>query len=241
MKSYKARGIVLHTVKYGETSLVLYMLTDTVGRQTYMVQGVRGGKSRHRTGALFQPMFVLDFVGLESPKMELHRIREVRPAFPLSSLPFDIRKSTISLFMAEVLYRLIREAEPDSPLFDFVRGSVEALDGMGEGVANFHIWFLAKLSAYLGFHPGNDYTPASWFDIQEGVYSPVEPRHGFFFDRGNTGLLNDLLEADIHDLAGVKLSRTARSTFLEAMLSYYAYHLDTVHQIRSAQILKEVF
>ncbi|MCC8034780.1 MAG: DNA repair protein RecO [Rikenellaceae bacterium] len=241
MKTYKARGIVLHTVKYGETSLILYTLTDTVGRQTYMVQGVRGGKSRGRGGALFQPMFVLDFVGLESPKMELHRIKEVRPAFPLTSIPFDIRKSTISLFMAEVLYRLIREAEPLSPVFDFARGSVEALDGMTDGVANFHIWFLARLSPYLGFHPGNEYSPSAWFDIREGMYTPVEPGHGLSFDREKTRLLSELLQADIHDLAGVKLSRGARSGFLEAMLSYFGYHLDTIHQIRSVQILKEVF
>ncbi|MCD7970538.1 MAG: DNA repair protein RecO [Alistipes sp.] len=241
MKNYKATGVVLHTVRYGESSVILYMLTDQVGRQSYMVQGVRGGKSKSNRGSILQPMFVLDFVGLHSPKMELHRIREMRTAFPMSTIPFDIRKSTISLFMAELLYRLVRETEPHSPLFDFVRGSVEALDGMSDGVANFHIWFLAQLSQYLGFCPGNEHAPGSWFDIQNGSYTPLEPRHGMAFDRETAALLNDMMQARVEDLAGVKLSRSRRSGFLEAMLGYLGYHLDTVDQIRSVQILKEVF
>ncbi|MDE5638030.1 MAG: DNA repair protein RecO, partial [Alistipes sp.] len=149
MKPYKSRGIVLHTLKYGESGMVVYMLTDTGGRRTYMVQGVRSSHGRGSKMALFQPMFALEYEGLESPKMEMHRFREVHSAMVLRSLPFDVRKSTIALFMAEVLYRLVRESEPNGALFDFVWGSVEALDRMTEGVANFHLWFLANLSRLL--------------------------------------------------------------------------------------------
>ena len=74
MKSYKARGIVLHTLRYGENSMVVFMLTDSLGRQNYMVQGVKGGKSRGNKAALFQPMFVLEFEGYESSKMQMHRV-----------------------------------------------------------------------------------------------------------------------------------------------------------------------
>ncbi|MCD8102256.1 MAG: DNA repair protein RecO [Alistipes sp.] len=241
MKSYKASGIVLHTVKYGETSVILYLLTDTVGRQTYMVQGVRGGRSKGNRSALFQPMFLLDLVGLESPRMELHRIREVRPAVPLTTIPFDIRKSTISLFMAEVIYRLVRETEPESPIYGFVRGAVEALDAMDDGVANFHIWFLAKLSPYLGFCPGNEYTDGFRFDIQEGIFTPLEPPHGMAFDRENSRLLDLLMQSRVEGLHDIRLSREKRSAFLSAMISYFSYHLDGINNIRSIQILREVF
>lgn len=153
MKSYKARGIVLHTLKYGDSGMVVYLLTDSGGRQSYMVQGVRSARGHGSKLALFQPMFAVEFEGLESSRMQMHRFREVRSGIVLQSLPFDVRKSTIALFMAEVLYRLVKECEPNQRLFDFVWGSVAALDALDEGVANFHLWFLTNLSRFLGFSP----------------------------------------------------------------------------------------
>ena len=176
MKTYKGRGIVLHTLKYGDSSMVVYLLTDVGGRRSYMVQGVRSRSGRGSKLALFQPVFPVEFEGLESPRQEMHRFREVRAGFALQSLPFDVRKSTMALFMAEVLYRLVKECEPNQRLFDFVWNSVGALDAMREGGANFHLWFLANLSRLLGYRPGNDYTPGAWFDIREGEYASVRRR-----------------------------------------------------------------
>ena len=242
MKTYKARGIVLHSLKYGESGLVVYMLTDVGGRRTFMVQGVRPSSGRGSKLALFQPMFALEFEGLESSKAEMHRFREVRNAFPMQSLPFDVRKSTIALFMAEVLYRLVRESEPNAPLFDFVWGSVGALDQMQEGIANFHLWFLANLSRMLGFSPGNLYSEGAWFDIAEGGFTLVPPRiASLAMSRENARILNDLLECDVRYLSEIGLNRTQRVDFLNAMLVYYAYHLDAIHAVQSVKILKEVF
>ena len=128
MRTYKARGIVLHTIKYGDTGLVACMLTDVGGRLSYMVQGVRSSRGHGNKAALLQPMFPVAFEGYTSPKAEMHRFRELRAAVPLRSLPFDVRKSTIALFMAEMLYRLVREVEANSPLFDFVWEAVCDLD-----------------------------------------------------------------------------------------------------------------
>ncbi len=241
MKSYKARGIVLHTLRYGENSMVVFMLTDSLGRQNYMVQGVKGGKSRGNKAALFQPMFVLEFEGYESSKMQMHRVRDVRAAMPLVSIPFDVRKSTISLFMAEVLYRLVKEAEPNSPLFDFVWESVCALDSMEDGIANFHLWFLVMLSSHLGFYPGNEYVQGSWFDIQNGIFTPVMPTHRLMLDVEDTAVLASIMETRPENLGGLKMSRERRSSFLSAMLLYFGYHLDTMHHVRSVQILRDVF
>ena len=241
MKTYKARGVVLHTVKYGESSLVAFLLTDVLGRQNYMVQGVRSARGHGNKGALFQPMFVLEFEGLESSHMQMHRMKEVRTAFPLASVPFDVRKSTISLFMAEVLYRLIREVEPDSPLFDFVSGSVAALDGMTGGVANFHLWFLVRLSSFLGFYPGNEYLPGGYFDIQEGLFALSMPQHRLALSQDNSRILADFMACGVDNLASIGLSRVQRSDFMTAILTYFGYHLDAISQVKSIQILKEVF
>ncbi|MBO5882294.1 MAG: recombination protein O N-terminal domain-containing protein, partial [Alistipes sp.] len=110
LKSYKARGIVLGTLKYGEKGIIVHMLTDTHGRQSYMIQGVKPTAKGSKM-ALLQPMFAVEFEGLQSSKMSMHRMKDLVPSIVLQSTPFDIRKSTISLFMAEVLYRLVKDNE----------------------------------------------------------------------------------------------------------------------------------
>jgi len=241
VKTYKGRGVVLHTLKYGDSSLVAYLLTDVGGRRSYMVQGVRSRSGRGSKLALFQPMFPVEFEGLESSKQRMHRFKEIRTAFALQSLPFDVRKSAMALFMAETLYRLVRESEPNAALFDFVWSSVGALDAMQEGVANFHLWFLANLSRFLGFCPGNDYAPGSWFDIREGLYTSVQPAHTGVMTRECAAMLHDLMQCDVRRLAGIGLNRTLRVEFLNAMLVYFGYHLDAISAVQSVRILKEVF
>ena len=212
MKTYKGRGIVLHTLKYGDTSMVAYLLTDVGGRRSYMVQGVRSRSGRGSKLALFQPMFPVEFEGLESPRQQMDRFKEVR-----------------------------RESEPNRPLFDFVWGSAEALDAMDEGVPNFHLWFLANLSRLLGFRPGNDYTPGAWFDIREGLYSVVRPAHPGVMTQECASLLDRMLSCDVRRLGDVGLNRDRRSEFLNAMLAYFGYHLDAISAVQSVRILKEVF
>lgn len=241
MKSYKARGIVLNTVKYGDSSMVAQLLTDAGGRRSYMVQGIRSSRGHGSKAALFQPMFAVEFEGLESPRMEMHRFKEVRSGIILRNLPFDVRKSTVALFMAEVLYRLVRESEPNEPLFEFVWGSVEALDLLEEGVANFHLWFLANLSRFLGFSPGNSYEHGAVFDMHEGLFTAVRPAHSAVMDARNAEILRDLLECDVRFLGEIGLNRKQRVDFLDAMLAYYGYHLDAIHAVRSIKILQEIF
>lgn len=240
MKSYKSRGIVLHTVKYGERSLVVYMLTEAHGRQSYMAYG---------RSPLLGPMFLVEFEGWSSTKAELHRYKELSAAVPLMSIPFDARKSTIALFMAEVVYRLVREQEPNRALFEFVWRAVERLDALGtedevQGVANYHLWFLVGLSRHLGFAPAGEWMPGGWFDIREGVFTPIRPTHGDCFSTEDTELLWRLLQDgtdEMGETGGLGLNRVRRGVFLSSMLDFLSYHLDAVKQIRSVEILREVF
>ena len=240
-KYYKGRGIVLSTLKYGDSSLIVYMLTDVGGRRTFMVQGLGKGKGRSSKLALFQPIFPLEFEGMESTKLQMHRFREVHSALALRSIPFDVRKSTVALFMAEVIYRLVRECEAHDPLFEFIWHSIEALDRMEEGVADFHLWFMTQLTRFLGFCPGNDYTEGAWFDIREGLYRSTKPNHPTFMSREQSFLLDQLLRHDVDILGHLGLNRSDRVDFLNAMLVYFGYHLEAIGSVQSVRILSEVF
>ena len=240
LKSYKARGIVLGTLKYGEKGVIAHLLTDVCGRQSYMIQGVRPTAKGSKM-ALLQPMFTLEFEGLTSTKMSMHRMKDIVPGMVLQSTPFDVRKSTMALFMAEVLYRLVKESEESSGLFDFVWGSVAALDALEEGIANFHLWFLANLSRPLGFSPDNEYIDGAWLDIRDGHFTPNALIPSFALSPENARILHDMLECDVRYLGEIGLNRTERVEFLEAMLKYYSYHLDSIRNVESIRVLKEVF
>lgn len=241
MRTYKARGIVLSTVKYGDSGVVVQMLTDKFGRQSYMVQGVRSSRGKGSKMALFQPLFALQFEGLASPHSDLHRLREVQNDIVFTTLPYDIRKSTIALFMAEVLYRLINESEANEPLFDFVYTAVEALDRVEEGVANFHLWFLANLSRHLGYFPGNEHAKGDLFDMREGLFVATQPLHDAFMREGEAEILRDLLECDLDCLGEIPLNRSQRVAMLSHLVEYYALHLEAIRSVRSIEILQEVF
>lgn len=240
LKSYKARGIVLGTLKYGEKGVIAHILTDTHGRQSYMIQGVRPS-SRGSKLALLQPMFAVEFEGLTSSCMSLHRMKDLAPGIVLQSIPFDVRKSTMALFMAEVLYRLVRENEASGELFDFVWGSVAALDHIDEGIANFHLWFLANLSRPLGFSPDNEYSDGAWLDIRDGHFTPHALLPSCALDANNARILHDMLECDVRYLGEIGLNRAERVEFLEQMLKYYTYHLDSIRTVESIRVLREVF
>ncbi len=241
MKGYKARGVVLSTVKYGDSGMVVQMLTDRYGRQSYLVQGVRSSRGRGSKMALFQPLFVLSFEGLNSSHSDLHRMREVQNDIVFKSLPYDIRKSTIALFMAEVLYRLVGESEANGPMFDFVYNSVRALDEIEEGVANFHLWFLANLSRYLGYFPGNEYSKGWWFDMREGLFVRDMPLHDHTMNAEEAELLRDLTEVDLECLGEIPLNRDQRVAMLSRLVEYYSIHLEAIRAVRSIEILQEVF
>ncbi len=239
MNSYKAQGIVLHTIKYGDSSLIVSLLTDTIGRQSYIVQGIRSRKGNK--SAILQPMFPVEFEGLTSTRSQLDRMKDLRLSYPLKSIPFDVRKSTISLFMAETLDKLIRETEPAPELFAFIRDSVLALDCLTEGVSNFHLWFLVRMSAFLGFRPANCYSEGDMFDIIEGSFTSVRPAHAIFIDRPGAALMDAMMQCDISGLGGIELARGQRSAFLADLLRYFGYHLEAIGKIESLRILGEVF
>ena len=241
MDKYKAKGIVLHSLKYSDNALILHLLTDTLGRQSYMIKGVKSAKTRANKMALMQPMFLIEFEGAEARYGTLHTMKDVQSAVLLKNTPFDARKSAISIFMAEVVYRLIKEVEQNASLFEFVYDSVVCLDELKDGVANFHLWFLVHLSYFLGFYPGNEYDKGSFFDIKEGVFVLTTPEHRMVISKENSLLLSRLMDSSVGELGGLELGRNQRADFMSALLLYFGYHLDNIDSVKSLQILKEVF
>ena len=242
MRPYKARGIVLHTVKYGDTGMIAYLYTDLFGRKNYIINGIRSAKSKNNRAAIFQPMFLLDFEGMEMSHSDLHKMKDITMSVKLSSIVYNPVKSTIALFMAEVIYKLVREQDQNISLFEFINDSVTALENMEEGIANFHLWFLLRLTAFLGFYPSTDfYVENSFFDVKSGVFVMDQPSHMLFIDRNESRILYNISKCDISSLKNIKLSRGERNLFLNSLLVFIGYHFDSINSVNSLEILKEVF
>lgn len=236
----KTRGIFLHAVKYSETSLIASIYTEAYGRQTFMINGVRSKNSTVKA-SVFQPLYLLEIEFYYKQGREIHRLKNARIASPYSTIPFDIRKSAQVLFLAEILYKCLREEESNAKLFDFIYHSLTLLDLTESGISNFHIWFLFKLTRFLGINPSRDNNLVSnFFDLQSALFVSHEPVHDQFTDKHLTVLFSRLFDVDSSSIEKLDYTQNDRKLVLEKLLAYYKIHFDHLGEIKSLEVLKEV-
>lgn len=238
----KTNAIALHGVRYGETSLIVYLYSFEHGRITIMVNGAfsrgkSGGKS-----VFFQPLSLLNIVYYPAKHGGIGKLKEVSVYEPLTTLPYNHIKRAIALFIGEVIYRTIREEEANPALYQFLESSILFLDHMEHGVANLHLLFLTHLSRYLGFYPQGYYSKATpFFDFKSGHFIATEPTHPQYFNNDDSATLSSLLSMRFDDADKVELSRIQRKSFLNGLINYYSFHLGNFNSFNSLQVLVDVF
>jgi DNA repair protein RecO (recombination protein O) len=236
----KTSGIVLHTIKYSETSLIVKIYTQEFGFGSYIISGVRSKKSKNKAG-LFQPLALVDIVVSGNERSALPRISEINIHQPYSHLPFDVIKSSIAIFINEILLHSFREPHPDEELFLFIRNSLLILDLDTASCANFHLGFMVQLSRFLGFPPQGEYTAdTSVFDLQEGKFVNYLPHHPHYLHANSSIQLSELMRLSYSELSGLTLSKAERKQLLNALILFYQLHISSFGQIKSAAILEEI-
>lgn len=233
----KTPGIVLHSIKYSETSIICKIFTEALGLQSYLVQGVRSA-SKTNKAALFRPLSLLELVVYNKKESKgLHRIKEFNRGYVYTDLPFNIRKSTQALFVSEVLYHCIKEGEHDPEMYQFITDWLVQLDQTTDKVANYHLIFMAELSAHLGFRPEGTYSDTTQlFDIIQGQFVPIPPNHHHYLDVKQSRHLSEMLKGNWqHPMNGAE-----RGILLEQLIDFFRYHIDGFPELRSHKILKEV-
>ncbi|MFO7371069.1 MAG: DNA repair protein RecO [Bacteroidales bacterium] len=230
---HKTRAIVLHYIKFGESSLIVTCYTEQFGRITCMVNGARAKKSK-TPATLFQPLCLLEIDMYYKPGKEIQRLKDAWCPQHYTSIPFNTTKSTIALFLAEVLFLSLKEEDSNPKLFSFLFHAFQLLDAKDAGVANFHLWFLLHLSRHLGI---------SVKDHAEGSDLPslFESR---LFANLSTDARNALL-VFLNNPQGtpdsVTLAHTGRTELLEEIIRYYAGHIDGFSRMKSYAVLREIF
>ena len=241
MALLKTLGIVLHQIKYGDTSIIVTIYTKEKGRQAYIVKGSRSQKSKLKAN-LFQPLYLLEMDVYHKATRNLQAIKEVKHLMPFTDIPYNMSKSTISLFLAEVLYRTLREEESNPELFEFLFNTIILLDTEKEGIENFHIIFLIRLIKFLGFMPNTNISDSKQiFDLQAGNFVIIRPEHKNFLGKEESLIFNKLQNTGFQQLSTLKLSSSQRSIMLDKLLEFYYLHNDKMGEIKSVSVLREVF
>jgi DNA repair protein RecO (recombination protein O) len=237
----KTKGIVLHQIKYTDSGIVAWLYTRKYGRQSFLIKGVRNRKTG-RHNVFFQSMFILDLVFYYKESRGMQTIKEFSVSYTPSDIYFNIKKSTVAIFLGEVLTSVLKEETPNEELFDFIEKSVIYFDRTREGFANFHIAFLAGLSSYLGFEPGLKTSSANrFFDMINGVFVPSPPDHGNFANEEISEILAAFFASSYENVNKIILTGSIRNEVLDVIVRYYSIHLPGLKKIKSLEVLKEVF
>lgn len=236
----KTRGIVFKAKKYSETSLIVDIFTEEKGLRSYIVSGVRTQRPTVSAG-LLQPMTPVEIVAYHRDDQDLTRLKEVKPHHVFQSIPFDIRRSSVGLFMVEVARNTVHGHEAQPVLFDFLLYNFVFLDETMHPIANLHLHFMAHLTEFLGFLPGGDFGPDSpFFDLQEGVFTHEKPPHQYWLTELAAGKLYQLLMLPLERCHEVFFERDERRFFLKNMLMYYRLHIENFPTVHSHEVLEEV-
>lgn len=236
----KTRGIILHTLKYSENSVIVTIYTSEFGRTPYMVYGANKKKSKFRS-AFFQPLSLLELDVYHTPGKDIQTIKDLRISHTLSDISYHPIKNPLALFISEVLFRVLKQTEPDENLFNFLESSILALDCCEEGLANFHLVFMMKLCRYLGFEPNGEDDKKRYFDLLNGIFTAYQPQHAHFLNPEATIDFGRIMQADYINMKSIPFTRNQRIKLLESLIEYYKLHVADFHGLNSLAVLHALF
>lgn len=243
-KLYKTKGIVLRTVKYGETSIIVTVFTELFGVQSYLVNGVRTSTKKGVGKAnLFQPSALLDLVVYHNELKHLNRIKEFKWGYLYQHILSDVPKNAIALYMVELLTKCLKQPEANPDLFHFTEDVFIKLDrGSGLLVANLPLFFALHLTHFFGFRIDDNYSTANpWLDMKEGSFVSEQPRHPHFLEETQAAITSQLLKVmQPEELEDIRLNHVFRRNLLYAYETYYALHIPDFGTMKSLPVLKEI-
>jgi DNA repair protein RecO (recombination protein O) len=240
----KTKGIVLRTVKYGETSIVVTVFTELFGVQTYLVNGIRAAskKGSNKTN-YFQPSALLDLVVYHNDFKNLQRIKEYKWVQLYQSIFSDVIKNSCAVFIIELLLKCLKEPEQHADLFLFAEDALIHLDNAEPAItANFPLFFALHMPHFFGFGiEDKHYEEHMFLDLQEGVFTKQQPEHFIFLKGKEAEAVSDLLKIrQPEELADIKLSQETRRHILIAIEQFYAYHLPGFGSLKTLPVLREL-
>lgn len=236
----KSRGIVLQSIKYNDTSLITKIFTEEYGLQSYFIRGSYNKKSKFRP-AFFQPMSIINFVVAKNSNKKLSYISEISVGYVYQNIPINIKKSTIVMYMSELLSKTLVEHDKNIEFFSFLYKSLLWLDLSSEKFADFSLYFTIELTRFLGFYPkSNTLVNEAYFDLMEGVYKKMIPNHPYYLTKESSLILDNFCKTKLEELSTLKVENRQRRNLLDEMVTYYKLHFPGFKGIQSYEVLRDV-
>ncbi|SDW06541.1 DNA replication and repair protein RecO [Lutibacter oricola] len=232
------KAIVLNSIKYGETSLISTCYTENYGVKTYMIKGVLKSRKGKFKAAYFQPLTQLNLEANHNTKGALNSIRELQVSTFYTSIYTDIKKQSIALFLAEILFYSIKEEEENKSLFKYLETSFMWLD-THNNIANFHLLFLLNLTKFLGFYPEVSSGEKMYFDLTEGRFTSTRNYNCVY--GGKLTLFKKVLGTNFDAIHKVDLNAAERQEILLILIKYFELHLSGFKKPKSLEVLKSIF
>lgn len=241
---HKTKGIVVRSVKYGETSLIVTIYTELLGLQSYLVNGIRVSSKKGNNNAVhFQPAAILDLLVYHNELKNLQRIKEYKWGYLYQYILFEILKNSVALFMVELLQKTIKQPEPNSQLFNFIEDSFIHLDNADpEVVANFPLFFATHLTNFFGFRITDGYTKQkNILDLQEGGFTGDRPIHAHVLEEPFSQLISQLLKTQQpFELKEIRINKEIRKILMQGYQVFYSLHVPDFGTMKTLPILQEV-
>lgn len=208
--------ILLHTTKFGENSIVLHTLSREYGRRGFVVRSVS-----KKMMSLLLPLNILEADVADSGRAGLLPVRNLAVGCPLMGIRNNLYKNTMTMFLSEVLYRVVKEGAAEPGLYEWCERQIQLLDAMESDFSNFHIRFLLELTVALGFSPKT-----------EDLRPFLGDNHLFIEKFMSTTFAESML---------MPLSGSLRNEICEGVLRYIEYHSESTLTINSLKVLRELF
>ena len=236
----KTRGIVLHTLRYGDDSMIVDVLTETRGTMAFLVRIPKSRKSAVKI-PLLRPLNIVHLDMDVRQNRALQRIRDVHVMEPYESIPYEPMKEMVALFLGEVLYYALKHEDRNERLFQFLLYSLHWFDAASTDYVNFHLTLLIKLTRYLGFWPNCEGRgQQQFFDLIEAEFTPYRPLHGQCLSVEESEWVPRFLRMNYASMRRFKMSRQQRNYALDVICNYYRLHIPEFPAVKSLDVLKEV-
>ena len=233
------KGIVLKTLRYGETSIITHIFTLDKGLKSFIVNGVRNAKAAMPLG-LFQPCTLLFITMYTNEHKKLLRMKEAKIFIPWQQIPFDIRRSSVALFICEMIEKTLHESEEHTELFEDIVSCLKFLDQTESSYANLPMFFMIKLSEHYGFGPQGRFDEKhSLFDLQEGLFV-AKPTSLHVLSPELSAILSQILDKDLNDLHLLEMSRGTRRSLTEELIKYFSLHIENLAKIKSLDVFQSI-
>ena len=234
----KTKAIVLTSLKYGESDLIVKCFTEE-GVKSYLLKRILRSKNKKINVAYFQPLTQLRITANHNSRGNLNSIREARINHLYQTIPFNVLKQSIVLFLAETLAYSLYEEEKNPGLYQYIETALVWLD-THERTSNFHILFLLNLTKYLGFYPETENLNYAYFDLREGVFTNKKPLNNSVSGE-KLIMFKSLIGINFDVVGQLGLNSRSRNLMLDILLDYYELHLPAFKEPKSLNVLKEVF